>query len=65
MWQGQTVTVIFPTYNERDSIYDEIQACFATGYVDEVVVVNNNAVPGTSEEIARTRAIEVNEPRQG
>jgi glycosyltransferase involved in cell wall biosynthesis len=65
MWQGQTVTVIFPTYNERDSIYGEIQACFATGYVDEVVVVNNNAVPGTSEEIARTRAIEVFEPRQG
>jgi glycosyltransferase involved in cell wall biosynthesis len=65
MWYRHTVTVIFPTYNEQDSIYDEIQSCFSIGYVDEVVVVNNNAAPGTSEEVARTRAIEVFEPRQG
>jgi len=65
MWYEHTISVIFPTYNERDSIYDDIQACFATGYVDEVVVVNNNATPGTSDEVARTRAVETFEPRQG
>ncbi|NLE44131.1 MAG: glycosyltransferase family 2 protein [Chloroflexi bacterium] len=65
MWHGHTISVIFPTYNERDSIYNEIRACLATGCVDEVVVVNNNAAPGTSEEVARTSAREVFEPRQG
>ena len=38
---------------------------FATGVVDEVLVVNNNAAPGTSEEVAGTGAREVHEPEQG
>ena len=35
------------------------------GFVDEVLVVNNNAEPGTSEEVAATGAREVIELRQG
>src|SRR5215211_1856675 len=65
MWHGRAVSVILPTYNERDSIRRNIEEYFETGVVDEVVVVNNNAAPGTSEEIARTRAREVHESRQG
>jgi glycosyltransferase involved in cell wall biosynthesis len=65
MWQGQSVSVILPTYNEKDSIAGCIEEFFGTGVVDEVVVVNNNAAPGTSEEVARTRAREVLEPLQG
>jgi glycosyltransferase involved in cell wall biosynthesis len=65
MWHGRAVSVILPTYNERDSIRRNIEEYFETGVVDEVVVVNNNAAPGTSEEVARTRAREVHEPRQG
>jgi glycosyltransferase involved in cell wall biosynthesis len=65
MWSGKTVSVILMTYNERESIRATIDGFFATGFVDEVLVVNNNAVPGTSEEVARTRAREVFETRQG
>jgi glycosyltransferase involved in cell wall biosynthesis len=65
MWHGSPVSVILPTYNERDSIRESIQDFFDTGVVDEVVVVNNNAALGTSEEVARTPAREVHEPRQG
>jgi glycosyltransferase involved in cell wall biosynthesis len=65
MWRGQRVSVIFPTYNERDSIRGAIEEFLATGVVDEVVVVNNNAAPGTSAEVARTPAREVHEPQQG
>ena len=65
MWQGRTVTVALPTYNERESIRECIEGFFGTGVVDEVVVCNNNAAPGTSEEIAKTRAREVFEERQG
>ena len=37
----------------------------ATGLIDEIIVINNNAAPGTSEEVAATRAREVQEPVQG
>jgi glycosyltransferase involved in cell wall biosynthesis len=65
MWRDWTVSVIFPTYNERASIREAILEFFATGVVDEIVVVNNNAAPGTSEQVAGTGAREVHEPRQG
>jgi len=65
MWSGKRVSVILPTYNERDSIRDCINRFFESGCVDEVIVVNNNAVAGTSKEIAKTRAREVFESVQG
>lgn len=65
MWNGKQISVIFPTYNEKESIYQAIEDFFASGYVDEIVVVNNNAAPGTAEEVARTRAKQVFEPQQG
>ena len=65
MWKGKKVSVIFPTYNEKESIYDSINDFFANGYVDEIVVVNNNAAEGTSEEVRKTKAKEVFEKKQG
>src|SRR5262245_34702867 len=65
MWHGKRVSIIFPTYNEKDSIRAATLDCFATGLVDEVIVVNNNAAPGTSEEVAGTGAREILESKQG
>ncbi|TMQ57281.1 MAG: glycosyltransferase family 2 protein [Candidatus Eisenbacteria bacterium] len=65
MWKSQFISVILPTYNEKDSIAGVIGELFDTGLVDEVLVVNNNAAPGTSDEVARTPAREVHEPLQG
>lgn len=65
MWHGRTVSVILPTYNERDSIRQSIEDILATGVADEVLVINNNAAPGTSEEVAKTAALEIHEPKQG
>src|SRR4051794_23576402 len=65
MWRSSRVSVIFPTYNERDSIHDAIREFLATDYVDEVVVVNNNAAEGTDVEVLRTSARLVHEPQQG
>jgi glycosyltransferase involved in cell wall biosynthesis len=59
------VSVVLPTYNEQASIRACIEDFFATGVVDEVVVCNNNAAAGTSEEVAATKAREVFETRQG
>ena len=65
MWNNQKVSVVFPTYNEKKSIRAAIRDFFGSGHVDEIVVVNNNAAAGTSEEVRRTKAIEVFEERQG
>ncbi|MGC4048620.1 MAG: glycosyltransferase family 2 protein [Paludibaculum sp.] len=65
MWRGRKVAVIFPTYNEKDSIREAVLGYFATGLADEVIVVNNNAAPGTSEEVAGTGAREIFETKQG
>ena len=65
MWRGKKVAVIFPTYNEKDSIRAATLDYLSTGLADEVIVVNNNAAPGTSEEIADTGAREIFESQQG
>jgi SAM-dependent methyltransferase len=56
---------VLGTYAEKDSIREVIDGFFATGVVDEVVVVNNNAQPGTKEEVDKTDARQVFESRQG
>ncbi|MGS0687155.1 glycosyltransferase family 2 protein [Nakamurella sp. GG22] len=65
MWNGKSLSVVLPTYNEKDSIADTIRAFDKLGIVDDILVVNNNAAPGTSEEVARTSAREVFETTQG
>jgi glycosyltransferase involved in cell wall biosynthesis len=51
-WRGRRISVVFPTYNERGSIRLAIVDFASTGVIDEIIVVNNNAAPGTSEEVA-------------
>ncbi len=65
MWNGRTVSVVLGTYAERDSIREVIDGFFATGVVDEVLVVNNNAQAGTKEEVDKTGARQVFESKQG
>ena len=65
MWHDSKVTVVLMTYAEKDSIRGVIEDFEATGVVDEILVVNNNAQEGTSEEVAPTSAREVIETRQG
>jgi glycosyltransferase involved in cell wall biosynthesis len=56
MYKGKKVSVVIPTYNEADSIRAVVDGFFATGFVDEVVVVDNNALGNTKEEIEKTNA---------
>jgi glycosyltransferase involved in cell wall biosynthesis len=72
-WRGSRISVVLPTYNERDSIRAAILDFAATDVVDEIIVVNNNAAPGTSDEVrvalaqapSDTLIREIHEPRQG
>ncbi|MBX7257719.1 MAG: glycosyltransferase family 2 protein [Candidatus Hydrogenedentes bacterium] len=65
MWKDKKVSVVFPTYNEKQSIKQCIEDFFACPYVDEIVVVDNNAAEGTREEVQKTQARLVHEPMQG
>ncbi len=59
------VSVILPTFNEKDSIKKVINDFEKLNVVDEIIVVNNNARAGTSEEVYKTTAIEIHESIQG
>lgn len=65
MYRGKSVSVVISTYNEKDSIKKCIEDFFATKIADEVVVVDNNAAPGTVEEVLQTKARLLHEPKQG
>jgi glycosyltransferase involved in cell wall biosynthesis len=65
MWRGERVVVVLPTYNEAASIRSVVDGFEATGLVDEIVVVNNNAHPDTSGELVGSVAREVHESVQG
>nr|WP_202894315.1 glycosyltransferase family 2 protein [Kribbella italica] len=59
------MSVVLPTYNEKDSIADVIRRFDKLGVVDDILVINNNAAEGTSEEVASTNAREIIETKQG
>jgi glycosyltransferase involved in cell wall biosynthesis len=61
MYKGKTVSIVIPTYNEDGSIRAVIDGFFATGFVDEVVVIDNNALGNTKQEVAKTKARLVDE----
>lgn len=65
MYKGKAVSVVIPTYNEEGSIRAVINGFFDTGVVDEVVVIDNNALGNTKGEVAQTKARLVEEKRQG
>ncbi len=65
MWGKKTVAIIFPTYREKKSIFQSIQEFDASGYIDEIIVVDNNAEDGTADEVKKTRAKLIKESRQG
>lgn len=56
MFEGKTVSVILPTYNEEQSIRAVIDGFLDTGFITEVIAVDNNALGKTAEEISKTRA---------
>lgn len=65
MWGKKKVAVILPTYREKDSIYRVIKEFENTGFIDEIIVIDNNAEEGTQAKVKRTNAKIIKEVRQG
>jgi glycosyltransferase involved in cell wall biosynthesis len=53
MWKNKKISIVFSTYNEKNSVKKCIEELFETGVVDEIIAVNNNAEKGTDEEIQK------------
>ena len=64
-WKDKEISLILPTFNEKNSIRKVIDNFSKLELFKEILVINNNATEGTSEEINKTNAIEIFEKKQG
>jgi glycosyltransferase involved in cell wall biosynthesis len=65
VYNGKSISLVLATYREKQTIRKVIDSFWKTGFVDEVVVVNNNAQKGTDYEVRKTKAKLIYEERQG
>ena len=65
MFNGEKVSIVFPAYNEEDNIAEAVQDFQKTGYVDEIIVVDNNSRDHTAEraKAAGARVVVENESK--
>ena len=50
-WKDKEISLILPTFNEKNSIRKVIDNFSKLELFKEILVINNNAMEGTSEEI--------------
>ena len=65
MYQGKTVGIVFPAYNEEKYITAAVKDFLSTGVVDTVYVINNNSRDRTADLARAAGARVIDEPRQG
>jgi glycosyltransferase involved in cell wall biosynthesis len=71
MYYLKKISVVLPTFKEKGSIKKVINDFYSLQnekgrrLVDEILVINNNAEEGTSEEVKKTKAKEIFEFEQG
>jgi glycosyltransferase involved in cell wall biosynthesis len=65
MWNKEKVSVVIPARNEEETVREIITEVFATGVVDEIIVVDNNSTDKTKDEILKTKARYVFETQKG
>jgi glycosyltransferase involved in cell wall biosynthesis len=56
MYNGKTVAVVIPAYNEESNIKNFIQSLSAIELIDEIIVVDNASSDNTASEIKETTA---------
>ena len=64
MYESRRVSVVLPAYNEEPFIRQAVEQFYATGVVDEVIVVDNNSRDRTAAEASLTSARVVTEMNQ-
>jgi glycosyltransferase involved in cell wall biosynthesis len=65
MWNGKKVSAVFPVYNEEAGLAQAIEDFFSFGWVDEIIIVDNNSKDRSAEIARSTPARVVTETQQG
>jgi glycosyltransferase involved in cell wall biosynthesis len=65
MWNGKSVSVVFPAYNEEENIAVAVKDFLGVGLVDEVIVVDNNSHDQTAERAREAGGRVISEATQG
>src|SRR5260221_7506249 len=71
MYESKKVSLVIGTYKEKSSIKKVIDDYYFSGFIDEIIIVNNNAESGTDDEVKNTSAFKkkiikiIYEKRQG
>lgn len=65
MYKGETVSLIFPVYNEEENLGSAIDDFKSLKFIDEIIVVDNNSTDDSSEIAQRKKVKLVSEKRQG
>jgi cellulose synthase/poly-beta-1,6-N-acetylglucosamine synthase-like glycosyltransferase len=65
MFQGRTVSLVIPAYNEEETIGAVVEEFRQSPFLDEILVVDNNCKDRTAEIAARAGARVVLETRPG
>lgn len=65
MWNEKKISVVLPAYNEEKNILNAVNDFFATGVVDELIVVDNNSKDSTAQLASQTGAVLIKEANQG
>jgi glycosyltransferase involved in cell wall biosynthesis len=65
MWNGKSVSVVFPAYNEEENIAVAVKDFLGVGVVDEVIVVDNNSYDQTAERAREAGGRVISEATQG
>lgn len=66
MYKNKKISLILPAYNEEDSITGVIFDFNNTGYIDEIIVVDNNSKDKTAQRVQKTKKAKViKEKKQG
>lgn len=63
MYKGLSISVVIPCFNEEEGIAHVLRGM--PGYVDEVIVVDNNSTDGTAEVARELGARVIHEARKG
>lgn len=65
MFEGKTVSVVMPAYNEEAGVEETVRGFASHIYVDEVIVVDNNSLDRTADRARAAGAKVVLEQQQG
>jgi glycosyltransferase involved in cell wall biosynthesis len=65
VWNNQKISLVMPTYREKNSIRDCILKFLETEIFDQIIIVDNNAEKGTLEAISDLEVAVTYETKQG